>query len=57
MAKHKHNMSACRACGGAPKLEYNLNAWVRVRCTGCDAHTAYAPTRWQVYEDWEEMNR
>ena len=51
-----HEMSICRRCEGEAVLEYEtMTAQVRVRCTGCGSHTEYHPTRWQAYEDWEDM--
>ena len=51
-----HKMSECRRCDGKPVLEYeSIRGEVRVRCTGCDSHTSWHPTRWQAYEDWEDM--
>ena len=51
-----HKMSTCRRCEGMPVLEYEtMTAQVRIRCTGCGSHTEYCPTRWQAYEDWEDM--
>ena len=51
-----HEMSICRRCEGDPVLEYEtMTAKVRVRCTGCGSHTEWHPTRWQAYEDWEDM--
>lgn len=56
MPKHAdYEIPTCRRCEGEPKLEYNINFRVRIRCTGCDSRTAWAPTRWQAYEDWEDM--
>ena len=58
MAKTEpHIPSRCR-CGGSVKTEHKfrlLEAQARMRCTMCDAHTAWVPTIWQAYADWEEM--
>lgn len=58
MAKAEpHIPSRCR-CGGSAKTEHKfrlLEARARMRCTMCDAHTAWAPTIWQAYADWERM--
>ena len=54
-AKEPYQMPLCRRCGGVPKLEYRMDFRVWVRCSVCDTHTAWAPTRWQAYEDWDDM--
>lgn len=55
MKSEPYKMPDCRRCGGVPKLEYRMDFRVWVRCPGCGSHTAWAPTRWQAYEDWEDM--
>lgn len=54
-SKEPYQIPACRRCEGEPKLEYRVDFRVRVRCTSCGSHTAWAPTRWQAYDDWEDM--
>lgn len=27
----------------------------RMRCTTCDRHTNWHMTRWQAYEEWDEV--
>lgn len=54
-SKEPYKIPTCRRCEGEPKLEYRVDFRVRVRCTGCGSHTAWAPTRWQAYDDWEDM--
>lgn len=56
MDKKTAQIPLCR-CGGVPRLEYRMDFRVWVRCPRCDRHTAWAPTRWQAYEDWEGMQK
>lgn len=55
-AKIPYQIPLCR-CGGVPRLEYRMDFRVWVRCPRCDRHTAWAPTRWQAYDDWEDMQK
>ena len=55
-AKEPYRILICRRCDGVPMLERDdMNEFSRVVCPGCGSHTAWAPTRWQAYEDWEDM--
>ncbi|MGN0996531.1 MAG: hypothetical protein ACI4PG_06460 [Candidatus Ventricola sp.] len=59
MRKYPHILPLCRRCGGKPKLEYHGDifqaTYSRVRCTRCDLHTDWRPTRFQSERDWEDM--
>lgn len=55
MKKRTYRLPVCCRCEGLPELEYSTEARCRVLCPGCGTHTAWAPTRWQAYEDWEDM--
>lgn len=59
MRTYVYHIHACRRCGGRAKLEYSeditIGTYSRVRCTACDRHTAWRPTRFQAEIDWEEM--
>ena len=52
----KHEMSTCIRCEGKPVLQYSLILGrVRVSCSWCHSHTEWHDTRWEAYEDWEDM--
>lgn len=60
MKKESHyKPTACPKCSGVAKLEYNPDVeqatQSRVRCTVCDTHTDWRPTRFQAEVEWEDM--
>lgn len=59
LKNQKYILPPCRKCRGMAKLEYNQEVGLftqsRVRCTVCDTHTDWRPTRFQAEIDWEDM--
>lgn len=59
MKKFVYILPRCARCGGKAKLEHHGDifqaTYSRVRCTACERHTDWRPTRFQAEIDWEDM--
>ena len=54
MENNQYGMPQCK-CGGKPKLTYDSDFRMRIKCTKCGIHTIRTLSRFTAEEEWEKL--